>query len=346
MSYQMGRCVAVCVLLTTTCSWSWACGGYGEVNSVPPQLLAKFAALTQVDQLTPAQESEITRVREMLRGYGYNGLDAALEHRKQRILDLGDVKAAEVHRIDRQIDLIAAQKFATQSQLFWHTSREEAQRISKETGRPLLSLRMLGRLDEDLSCANSRFFRTILYPHDEIKDLLRHGFVLHWEPVRDVPIVTVDFGDGRTLRQPLVGNSVHLVLTPKGQVVDALPGLVTPDSFRNWLAEVESLLGDVRSGQVDEMEVHIKHWHQRRALRRRSENSLAIKPNQSVADLNPLDPRWNDAVNLANVQLANVTRRLLNQQQPPANAAMRIAPMKSAAEAPMLRMVQPIEPRL
>ncbi len=54
----------------------------------------------------------------------------------------------------------------------------------------------MGRLDEDLSCANSRFFRTTLYPDAAVADLLRDKFVLHWSSERDVPRVTVDFGDG------------------------------------------------------------------------------------------------------------------------------------------------------
>ena len=35
---------------------------------------------------------------------------------------------------------------------------------------------MLGRLDEELSCANSRYFRTTLYTNAEVSALLRERF--------------------------------------------------------------------------------------------------------------------------------------------------------------------------
>ena len=64
---------------------------------------------------------------------------------------------------------------------------------------PSSRLRLLGRLDEELSCANSRFFRTALYANAAISDELRKNWILHWESVRPAPKVTIDFGDGRVL---------------------------------------------------------------------------------------------------------------------------------------------------
>src|SRR5678816_2759490 len=54
-----------------------------------------------------------------------------------------------------EIDAAAHQKYATVSRLYWHTSLESAIADARAQGRPILHLRMLGRLDEDLSCANS-----------------------------------------------------------------------------------------------------------------------------------------------------------------------------------------------
>jgi hypothetical protein len=70
-------------------------------------------------------------------------------------------------------------------------------------GKPILSLRLLGKLTDEFSCANSRFFRTVLYPNDEVSAVLRDRFVLHWRSVRPVPTVTIDFGDGRKLERTL-----------------------------------------------------------------------------------------------------------------------------------------------
>jgi len=108
---------------------------------------------------------------------------------------------------------------------------------ARRTQRPILSLRLLGRLDEELSCANSRFFRKLLYPDPQINQVLRRDFVLHWQSVRPVPKVTIDFGDGRRIERTLTGNSVHLVLDMYGQPADALPGLVAREAFLEQLAQ-------------------------------------------------------------------------------------------------------------
>ena len=63
------------------------------------------------------------------------------------------------------------------------------------------ALRLLGNLDEEYSCANSRFFRTTLYANAEVSRYLHDHFILHWKSVRPVPRITVDFGDGRKIER-------------------------------------------------------------------------------------------------------------------------------------------------
>jgi len=120
--------------------------------------------------------------------------------------------------------------------LHWYTELPAAVAEAQRTDRPILSLRLLGRLDEALSCANSRFFRKLLYPDARVRELLEDAFVLHWQSVRPVPRVTIDFGDGRVVERTLTGNSVHLILDRQGRPADALPGLFAPHVFRELLA--------------------------------------------------------------------------------------------------------------
>ncbi len=96
-------------------------------------------------------------------------------------------------------------------------------------------MRLLGRLDEELSCANSRFFRTVLYANVSVSQALRERFVLHWQSERPVPKVTIDFGDGRRLVGTVTGNSVHYILDSNGRLIDALPGLFGPAAFLRQL---------------------------------------------------------------------------------------------------------------
>ena len=101
----------------------------------------------------------------------------------------------------RALDGIAGQRDCYASQLFWYTDLEKAKAESKATGKPILSLRLMGNLTDEFSCANSRFFRTTLYANKEVSAALRDRFILHWQSVRPVPKVTIDFGDGRKLER-------------------------------------------------------------------------------------------------------------------------------------------------
>jgi hypothetical protein len=152
----------------------------------------------------------------------------------------------ERDRLALAIDAVAGQRHATASRLFWYTDLAAARRAASALDRPILSLRMLGRLDEDLSCANSRFFRTTLYANAEVGQLLRAGFVLHWSTERPVPRVTIDYGDGRKLERTTTGNSAHYVLDAAGRVVDVLPGLYAPAVFRAELEKSAGLAHRVR----------------------------------------------------------------------------------------------------
>ena len=147
----------------------------------------------------------------------------------------------EWQRITAELDTVAQQKNSYISGLYWHTDLASAKRASAATGKPILSLRLLGKLTDEFSCANSRFFRTVLYPNEEVSTMLREHFVLHWQSVRPAPKVTIDFGDGRKLERTLTGNSIHYVLDSRGRPIDALPGLYGPKAFLRGLTNAETL---------------------------------------------------------------------------------------------------------
>src|SRR5262249_3390832 len=154
---------------------------------------------------------------------------------------LGDARGgdASAARLRDALTRVARQYDAYASRLYWYTDLDEAVRVARRDNRPILSLRLLGNLDEELSCANSRFFRTALYPNAEIARYLRQNFVFHWKSERPAPRITIDFGDGRKLERTITGNSVHYILDSKGRPVDAIPGLYGPKAFLHalWAAQ-------------------------------------------------------------------------------------------------------------
>jgi hypothetical protein len=203
-----------------------ACGGYGHLSVEVLRALADDSARPEVvaklREKGPEALAELMRVRAQLaRQIETLVKQPAEEDRSKQVQELQQRQA----KLDALIDQVGMQRHCSRSGLYWYTDLEQAKAAARTSGKPILSLRMLGNLNEDFSCANSRFFRTTLYANGEISQALRDNYVLHWKSVRPVPRVTIDFGDGRKLERTLTGNSIHYILTPDGEVVDALPGL-------------------------------------------------------------------------------------------------------------------------
>jgi hypothetical protein len=194
--------------------------------------LACGCAPTMIHSDDPAdRQLAIEAYREM----GPRGLHGLLKHRDALLKAGEDPKSQKMAWLNEGIDAVGGAKYCTTSRLYWYTDLEEAKQAAAHENKPILSLRMLGKLTDDLSCANSRFFRTTLYANEEISNLLREKFVLHWQSVRPVPKITIDFGDGRKLERTITGNSAHYVLLADGTVVDSLPGLYGPKAFQDKL---------------------------------------------------------------------------------------------------------------
>lgn len=209
-------------------------------------------AKTLAQQAVSANSSEAKAAVAELRNMGAEGLDALFEVYAAEISNhLAGKDSAEWVKIANALDGVAMQKDSYAAQLYWHTDFEKARKIARKENKPILSLRLLGNLNEELSCANSRFFRAVLYPNSAVSKVLRERYVLHWQSVRPVPKVTIDFGDGRKIERTLTGNSIHYVLDADGKPLDALPGLYSPSAFSAWLNENERVFK--KYGELQEM---------------------------------------------------------------------------------------------
>jgi hypothetical protein len=139
------------------------------------------------------------------------------------------------------IDAVAMQKDAYASGLYWYTDLNEAKKAAADAGKPILTLRLLGNLNEEFSCANSRLFRSLLYANAEVSKYLRENYVRHWKPVRPAPRITIDFGDGRKIERTITGNSIHYVLDDDGRIIEAIPGLYSPTAFMIYLTQAKQV---------------------------------------------------------------------------------------------------------
>jgi hypothetical protein len=194
---------------------------------------------------------------------------------------------------------------------------------------------MLGKLTDEFSCANSRFFRTALYSNKQISDFLRTNYVLHWQSVRPVPRVTIDFGDGRKLERTITGNSAHYVLAADGTPLDALPGLYSPLAFRQWLWRVRHFQIAYEKAATTDRAGMLKEFH--------------LAANQELMR------RWDFDIQSLGAARAEVARLKINAAlhtarmtgegapddvPPKAEKAAAQAVAKTVAEAPVLRFAR------
>lgn len=165
----------------------------------------------------------------------------------------------------RLFDAVAGQYLARHSRLYWYTDLDQAKAAAASSGKPIVSLRLLGLLSEPLSCANSRFFRVVLYADPTVSAWLREHVILHWSSERPVPVVTIDFGDGREIRTTVTGNSAHYVLAADGQVIDCIPGLYAPQAFLAALQASEQVHRQMLAAPASARRALLADWHRDRA---------------------------------------------------------------------------------
>jgi hypothetical protein len=243
--------------------------GAGSVALMSAQS-ARSAAKSNALIWTKAESQLIAACR----AEGQAGLDRLREEKAAAIQRLHNGgKDKDALRVSALLDAVSQQKDSAFSGLYWHTDLDTAKRVAQTTGRPILSLRLLGKLTDERSCANSRFFRSVLYPNTKVADYLRNNFVLHWSSERPVPLVTIDYGDGRRIETTLTGNSIHYILAADGTPVDALPGLYSPAVFLYRLQQAHGFVASTFASGEQRIS-YLKNYH-RQAVKRLNFAALA-----------------------------------------------------------------------
>ena len=313
---------AVIIVLFGVARASWGCGkdAADVANAV--------AAIVSDDQV--AADTAI----EKLRNQGPHALMVLVAHYKSRqahsAAEHTPATQDELTRLKAAIDLVGAQRDCAASRLYWYTDLEKAKAAARQSHKPILSLRLLGKLTDEFSCANSRFFRTTLYANEEISRYLRSKFVLHWESVRPVPRVTIDFGDGRKLERTLTGNSIHYVLDMDARSIDALPGLYGPKAFLRGLANALEMNHTLAEASPESRNALLMAYHKQR---------IAAIDSAWASDVQQLGrPSASGATKTAAWLVTTSTPSAVNA--PPARAAAAIAAPKGSVEMPVIAAME------
>jgi hypothetical protein len=115
----------------------------------------------------------------------------------------------------------------------------------------------------------------VLFSSSEVAEFINEAFEPAWESLRPAPLVTIDFGNGHTIRRTLQGNVATYVCAADGVVLDVLPGIYAPAEYRKQLEALAELATDVPAGPVEslagavalagERAKHLRDYHRQRA---------------------------------------------------------------------------------
>jgi hypothetical protein len=267
----------------------------------------------------PSTKVALTATEQQSRALGYAGIDRFIKQHGTELETLQQQpNSPRWQQLSTSLDLICQQRDCYASRLYWHTDFDRAKAEAKASNKPILSLRLLGNLDEELSCANSRFFRIALYSHPVIAKTLREKYILHWQSVRPVPKMTIDFGDGRKIEQTITGNSIHYILDRDGNPIDALPGLYAPLAFNRQLLSGSEFADRYHHLGIEKIN-SINRYHQ--------------------AKLTQLQTNWQQDLTKLGIKLdlPTLNQDRSNANPPTALAAAPIAISKSMVELPFVR---------
>lgn len=77
-----------------------------------------------------------------------------------------------------------------------------------------------------------------MFSNHELASFINSSFEPAWQSVRKVPIISIDLGNGKVMKRTLNGNIASYVCTADGQVLDVLPGLYEPESYKDRLLQL------------------------------------------------------------------------------------------------------------
>lgn len=165
----------------------------------------------------------------------------------------------------------------------------------------------------------------MLFSQPELAAWMSDTFECAWESVRDVPRVTIDFGETRVVRRTLHGNVVTWVCDAQGRALDAIGGLYQAAPYRARLEQAALFAQLIARTDGDEARAAAFHdWHARQAERTSAGGApLVVGPK-------PVDVTSKIAMERP-LELAIV--------DPEARALRLIGADKGAAEAPLERAI-------
>lgn len=100
-----------------------------------------------------------------------------------------------------------------------------------------------------------------MFSKTDVVEYVNKNFEPAWESVRPVPIVKIDFGGGNVLTRTLHGNIATYLCAADGTVLDLVPGIYTPDAYKQRLMGFVRLAYGARGKSGEQLAAVVKAYH-------------------------------------------------------------------------------------
>lgn len=105
----------------------------------------------------------------------------------------------------------------------------------------------------------------MLFSNPTVADHINQNFEAVWKSVRPVPMVTIDFGNDLVVKRTLHGNVATYVCNADGNLLDILPGIYKPATYRRRLTDLvklhQSMEGNRQLAPLERSQ-RLAHYHQ------------------------------------------------------------------------------------
>jgi hypothetical protein len=105
----------------------------------------------------------------------------------------------------------------------------------------------------------------VLFSNDQVAQFINAAFEPVWERVHPVPLVKIDFGNGKVVTRTLHGNIATYACTADGQVLDVLPGIYAAPTYLDQLKQFALLAKYADQSGKDKREAVLKEYHEKQA---------------------------------------------------------------------------------
>jgi hypothetical protein len=107
----------------------------------------------------------------------------------------------------------------------------------------------------------------VLFSNEEIADTINLLFEPVCQTVRDVPIVTIDFGGDNIVTRTLRGNIATYICSPDGGVLDILPGIYDRLTYLDQILQLNMLANYLRDSKSKDKPGLLREYHSKQSDR-------------------------------------------------------------------------------